>query len=76
MARLALDRERCIGVGQCEMLAHEVFRLDDDSGTAVMIGDPWQPTAQAHLLADKCPSGAITVAAEQADTQPSTAADK
>lgn len=61
-ARLSLDREVCIGVGQCEMLAPDVFRLDDDDGVSAFVGSPWLPQARAELLADKCPSGAITVA--------------
>jgi len=61
-ARLTLDPECCIGVGQCEMLAPDVFRLDDDEGIAVMIGGPWRPVDEARLLADRCPSGAIQVA--------------
>ena len=38
--RLTLDTEVCIGVGQCELLAPDVFELDDDEGTARMVGGP------------------------------------
>ena len=29
---LTVDLDRCIGIGQCEMLEPEVFRLDDEDG--------------------------------------------
>ncbi len=62
VVRLALDAELCIGVGQCELMAPEVFRLDDDEGTSELVGSPWVAAAQAELLVDKCPSGAIGLA--------------
>ncbi len=62
VVRLALDVDVCIGVGQCELLAPDVFRLDDDEGTSALVGSPWVAAAQAELLVDKCPSGAIALA--------------
>ena len=39
LVRLTLDTEVCIGVGQCELLAPDTFELDDDEGTARIVGD-------------------------------------
>lgn len=61
--RLTFDVEKCIGVGQCELLEPDVFRLDDDEGTAVVIGDPELPRDRAGVVVDKCPSGAISISA-------------
>ena len=64
--RVKVDREVCIGVGQCELLEGDVFRLDDDSGTAVIVGDPVLPRDRAEVVVDKCPSQAIQVSTDPA----------
>ena len=61
MVRLAVDREACIGVGQCELLEPDVFRLDDDDELAEVIGEGALPRDRAEVVVDKCPSGAITI---------------
>ena len=30
MSRVVVDRDRCVGSGACEMLAPDVFEVDDD----------------------------------------------
>ena len=30
MSRVQVDRERCVGSGVCESLAHDVFEIDDE----------------------------------------------
>ena len=35
--RLKVDAERCIGSGQCVMIASEVFDQDEDDGTVVVL---------------------------------------
>lgn len=59
--RLTVDRDVCIGVGQCELLEPDVFRLDDDDELAVIIGDGTLPRERADVVVDKCPSGAIAI---------------
>ena len=61
MVKLVVDREACIGVGQCELLEPDVFRLDDDDELAEVIGDGALPRDRAEVVVDKCPSGAITI---------------
>ena len=60
--RLTLDTEACIGVGQCELLEPDVFRLDDDDNISVFVGQPELPRDRADKVIDKCPSGAIQIA--------------
>lgn len=61
IVRLTLDAEKCIGVGQCELLEGDVFQLDDDEGVAVIVGDPVLPADRAAVVVEKCPSQAIQI---------------
>ncbi len=58
---LVVDANRCIGAGQCEMLAPDHFRVDDDSALAEFIGQDSLPATEAELLIDRCPSGALSI---------------
>ena len=58
---LAVDPEVCIGIGQCEMLEPDVFRIGDDSGVAEVQGDGRLPRSQALVVIERCPSGAISL---------------
>ena len=60
--RMAVDDTRCIGSGQCELLAAEAFEVDDDSGIASVVGTGRLARAAALELVDRCPSGAISFA--------------
>jgi len=62
LVRLTLDTEVCIGVGQCELLAPDTFELDDDEGTARIVGEADVDRALAEQVVDKCPSRAIQIA--------------
>jgi ferredoxin len=59
--RLCLDVSRCVGVGQCELLEPEIFRVADDTGTSTVISAPILPSQRAEALVDQCPSGAIQI---------------
>ncbi|MGW2782690.1 ferredoxin [Streptomyces populi] len=60
---ITIDRDVCIGAGQCALAAPEVFTQDDDGyGTLLPDharggGDP-----MLRVAARACPVGAITVA--------------
>ncbi|MEM7286705.1 MAG: ferredoxin [Actinomycetota bacterium] len=63
--RLTVDRDVCIGVGQCELLEPDVFRLDDDEELAEVIGEGALPRDRAEAIVDRCPSGAIAIVGEE-----------
>ncbi len=60
--RMAVDDTRCIGGGQCELLAAEVFEVDDETGVASVLAPGLLDRAIAIELVDRCPSGAISFA--------------
>ena len=57
--RMVVDRDSCIGAGQCEMHDEEVFELDNDV-LATVIGDGTLPRDRAAAAADRCPGRAIS----------------
>ncbi len=59
---MAVDDTRCIGGGQCELLADDVFEVDDDTGVASVLPPGLLARATAVELVDRCPSGAISFA--------------
>lgn len=59
MVKMVLDRESCIGAGQCEMAESEAFLLDDDALSTV-VGDGRLPRRRARAVADLCPGRAIS----------------
>lgn len=61
LVTVELDDEVCVGVGQCELLEGDVFRLDDDEGISTVIGDGRLPRRRAEIVVDKCPSSAISI---------------
>ena len=58
---LRVDADRCIGVGQCELLEPDVFLLDDDDGISTLVGTQRLPRERAEAVIDRCPSGAISI---------------
>ncbi len=58
---MVVDTERCIGIGQCELLEPGVFRLDDETAISAVVGDGLLPVERARLAVEKCPSGSISM---------------
>ncbi len=58
--RLQVDEETCVGMGQCELLEPDVFRVDDDTSIA-SAADVAVPADRATAVIEACPSGAISV---------------
>jgi ferredoxin len=61
--KVTIDRDRCIGAGQCVMNVPEVFDQDEDSGTVVLLQE-----APAAALRDEvkravrsCPARVIDI---------------
>lgn len=61
-ASLIVDEDRCIGIGQCELLEPEVFQLGDEDAISRVVDGAGLPRARALEVADRCPSSAISVA--------------
>jgi ferredoxin len=59
--KVEIDRERCMGSGNCIYWAGEVFDIGDDL-VAVVIGDPAAHRERVELAAEHCPTNAIRVA--------------
>ena len=57
---IRIDRELCMGSGNCSFWAPAVFDLDDD-GIAVVLDPNAQPEDKIVLAAQGCPTQAISV---------------
>lgn len=55
-----IDREVCMGSGNCAFWAPGVFDLDDD-GISVVVDPDAQPEEKVVLAAQGCPTQAISV---------------
>ncbi|MCE2512754.1 MAG: ferredoxin [Acidimicrobiia bacterium] len=61
LVAVAVEEERCIGGGQCEMLEPEVFLLDDDEAISSVIGSGVLPRPRAEVVVHRCPGAAISI---------------
>ena len=57
---ISIDRDACMGSGNCSFWAPGVFDLDDD-GIAVVVDPAAQPDDKVILAAQGCPTQAITI---------------
>ncbi len=57
---IKIDREVCMGSGNCSFWAPGVFDLDDD-GIAVVLDDDATPEDKIVLAAQGCPTQAISI---------------
>lgn len=73
---VAVDRDRCIGSGNCMYWAPATFDLDDE-GVSVPIEPAPDPLEKLRVAADGCPTRAITVEVVDptADTAPAAGED-
>lgn len=62
--RIVVDRDVCIGAGQCVLAAPEVFDQDSGDGRVILITPDPENTDREKLLSaiHICPSGALTAA--------------
>ncbi|MFM9368535.1 ferredoxin [Streptomyces sp. Da 82-17] len=59
--RITVDRELCDGLGQCALVAPEVFALDDDERLTVAPDPPAELADRVTAAARACPVRAISV---------------
>ncbi len=57
---IKIDREACMGSGNCSFWAPDVFDLDDD-GVAIVLDPDAAPEEKILLAAQGCPTQAISV---------------
>jgi len=61
--KVSIDREKCVGSGNCVYVAAEVFSQDDDDGIVILLTE--QPAASlceaVAEAARQCPSMAIRI---------------
>ena len=65
LVRVAVDSERCIGGGQCEMLEPEIFLLDEDEVISSVIGSGALPRPRADVVVHRCPGAAVSIVEPQ-----------
>ena len=60
--KAAVDREACIGCGNCEAVCPDVFMLDTDGKSTVIVEViPQESEACAKEAEEQCPVNAITM---------------
>lgn len=60
--RISIDADKCVGSGNCENAAREVFELGDDGLARVIDEHPDTSVERRVRAAERgCPTGAITV---------------
>jgi len=57
---ITIDRERCMGSGNCSFWAPNVFDLDDD-GIAIVVDPAGDPEDKIVLAGQGCPTQAISI---------------
>ncbi len=58
--RILLEADKCIGSGNCEMLAPDVFEVRDDMLCHVLVDEPGTELAEdAELAVEACPTRAL-----------------
>lgn len=67
--RIDVDRELCIGSGDCVDSAPDVFQLDDE-GKAVVVDPDGAPVDDIVDAARNCPVTAISVTGEEGEIYP------
>lgn len=61
--KVIVDKDKCIGAGQCVMTAPDVFDQDEDTGTVVLLAErpPATEADDARRAVTYCPARAIEV---------------
>ena len=55
-----VDRDRCMGSGNCVFRSPETFDLDDE-GLAIVVGDPAADEDRVRHAVDECPTRALSI---------------
>ena len=63
MIRIEIDRDKCVGSGNCLFWAPGTFDLDDE-GQSVVVDPSGDPEDRIRVAAEGCPSKAIPLVTE------------
>ena len=66
--RIVVDRERCIGSGNCSFYAPNTFELDDEL-KSVVVDPEGDNSADVRAAVEGCPVNAIGIQDEAGDRQ-------
>jgi ferredoxin len=58
-----VDRDRCMGSGNCAYRAPATFDLDD-TNIAIVVGDPTSDEEAVRLAVEECPTNALSLTVE------------
>jgi ferredoxin len=62
MAKVRVDKEKCVGCGACVALAPEVFELDSSNKSSVKVEDvEGELLEKVKEAKEACPVGAIEI---------------
>jgi len=67
---IQINAETCMGSGNCQFWAPNVFDIDDDAGIAYVVDAEGDDEEKVVLAARGCPTGAITVVRDGAQIAP------
>jgi len=67
--QITINRETCMGSGNCQFWAPNTFDLDDD-GVAIVVDEAGDPEEKVVLAARGCPTQAISVHRDGAQIAP------
>lgn len=60
--RVVLEASKCIGSGNCEMMAPEVFEVRDDMVCHILVEQPGPDLADdAEMAVEACPTRALRI---------------
>lgn len=59
--RVTVEPERCVGSGQCVMVAPDVFDIDDYDGMVVLVRPETEQASAVRDAVNLCPARAISV---------------
>ena len=59
--RITVDRDLCIGSGNCVRMAPEIFDQDDDGLVTLLVTDAGAAFARVRQASAICPVGAVSL---------------
>ncbi|MGY5075223.1 ferredoxin [Streptomyces griseus] len=59
--RISVNRDLCIGSGNCARMAPEIFDQDDNGLVTLLVTDPGAAYARVRQASTICPVGAVNL---------------